>query len=92
MQYPVYTTSKLHAARINLRPTPSSTPGVLFNYVKGRGFWSKVGVVCKKILRARTLRTPLHEILDPPLQEGKHSQMDLQWSYHWSIVHATHRV
>ena len=34
---PVYTTSKLHAARINLRQTPSSTPGVLFNYVKGRG-------------------------------------------------------
>ena len=35
---PVYTTSKLHAARINLRQTPSSTPGVLFNYVKGHGF------------------------------------------------------
>ena len=32
---PVYTTSKLHAARINLRQTPSSTPGVLFNYIKG---------------------------------------------------------
>ena len=44
---PVYTASKLHAARINLRQTPSSTPGVLFNYVKGRGFWPKVGVVCK---------------------------------------------
>ena len=38
---PVYTTSKLHAARINLRQTPSSTPGVLFNYVKGRGFGRK---------------------------------------------------
>ena len=32
---PVYTTSKLHVARINLRQTPSSTPGVLFDYVKG---------------------------------------------------------
>ena len=29
---PVYTTSKLHGARINLRQTPSSTPGLLFNY------------------------------------------------------------
>ena len=38
---PVYTTSKLHAARINLRQTPSSTPGVLFSYVKGRGFGRK---------------------------------------------------
>ena len=44
---PVYTTSKLHAARINLRQTPSSTSGVLFNYVKGHGFWPEVGVVCK---------------------------------------------
>ena len=32
---PVYTTSKLHPARINLRQTPSETPGVLFNYVQG---------------------------------------------------------
>ena len=38
---PVYTTSKLHAARINLRQTPSSTPGVSFNYVKGHGFGRK---------------------------------------------------
>jgi len=44
---PVYTTSKLHAARINLRQTPSSTPGVLFNYVKGMVFWPEVGVVFK---------------------------------------------
>ena len=44
---PVCTTSKLHAARINLRQTPSSIPGVLFNYVKGRGFWPEEGVVCK---------------------------------------------
>ena len=67
---PVYTTSKLHAARINLRQTPSSTPGVLFNYVEGRGFWPEVGVVCKNFPDAQarlTLRTPLHEILDPPL-------------------------
>ena len=67
---PVYTTSKLHAARINLRQTPSSTLGVLFNCVKGCGFWPKVGVVCKIFAGAQvrlTLRTPLHEILDPPL-------------------------
>ena len=53
---PVYITSKLHAARINLRQTPSSTPGVLFSYVKGRGFWPKVGVVYN--LRARKMNPP----------------------------------
>ena len=59
---PVYTASKLHAARINLKHLAQQ-------YVKERGFWPKVGVVCKKF-RGRTrptLRTPLHEILDPPL-------------------------
>ena len=64
---PVYTTSKLHAARINLRQTPSSTPGVLFNYVKGRGFGRKWAWFPKISADAQTrpiLRTPLH---DPPL-------------------------
>ena len=32
---PVYTTSKLHAARINLRQTPSSTPGYCSTTQKG---------------------------------------------------------
>ena len=68
---PVYITSKLHAVRINLRQTPSSTPGVLFNYVKEHGFWPNVGVICTIFHgRASTLNlteTPLHEILDPPL-------------------------
>ena len=54
---PVYTTSKLHAARINLRQTPSSTPRVLFNYVKGRGFWLKVGMVCKNFTGAQARPT-----------------------------------
>ena len=73
---PVYTTSKLHAARINLRQTPSSTPGIVFNYVKGvlagsgRGF-QKIfaGAQARPILR-----TPIHEILDPPLGKA-HSQL-----------------
>ena len=60
---PVYTTSKLHAARINLRQTRSSTPGVLVNCVKG--------VVCKNFRgRASTpnlMNPPFYEILDPPL-------------------------
>ena len=67
---PVYTTSKLHAARINLRQTPCSTPGVLFNYVKGRVFLPEVGVVCKIFAGAQarpTLWTPLREIVDPSL-------------------------
>ena len=35
---PVYTTSKLHAARINLGQTPSSTPGRgIVQLRKGRG-------------------------------------------------------
>ena len=55
---PVYTTSKLHAARINLRQTPSSTPGVLFNYVNGRGFWPEVGVVCTKFSGTRKRARP----------------------------------
>ena len=38
---PVYTTSKLHAARINLRQTPSSTPGVLFNHSDSKTFISR---------------------------------------------------
>ena len=67
---PAYTTSKLHAARINLRQTPSSTPGVMFNYVKGVVFGQKWAWFAKifAVAQARpTLRTPLHEILDPPL-------------------------
>jgi len=66
----VYTTSKLHAARINLRQTPSSTHGVLFNYIKRRGFGRKWAWFAKFFADAQarpTLRTPLHEILDPPL-------------------------
>ena len=63
---PVYTTSKLHAARINLRQTPSSTPGVLFNYVKGHGFWPKVGVVCKIFLQARKRTRPY----EPPFMKS----------------------
>ena len=55
---PVYTTSKLHAARINLRQTLSSTPGVLFNYVKGRGFYPEVGMVCKHFSRLRNRARP----------------------------------
>ena len=67
---PVYTTSKLHAARINLRQTPSSTPGALFNYVKGVVYARKWAWFAKIFAGAQahpTLRTPLHEILDPPL-------------------------
>ena len=55
---PVYTTSKLHAARINLRQTPSSTPGVLFNYVKGRGL--------QKFSRARKRARPY----EPPFMKS----------------------
>ena len=62
---PVYTTSKLHAARINLRQTPSSNTGVLFNYVKGVVFGRKWAWFAK--IFAGALRTPLNEILDPPL-------------------------
>ena len=71
---PVYTTSKLHAARINLRQTPSSNTGVLFNYVKGVVFGRKWAWFAK--IFAGALRTPLHEILDPPLLEH----------YVWCIV------
>ena len=59
---PVYTTSKLHAARINLRQTPSSTTGVLFNYVKSVVFGRKWAWFAKFFagVQARpTLRTPL---------------------------------
>ena len=59
---PVYTTSKLHAARINLRQTPSSTPGVLFNYVKGRVFWPEVGVICKNFHG----RASAPDLMNPP--------------------------
>ena len=65
---PVYTTSKMYAARINL--TPSSTPGVSFNYVKGRGFsrkWAWFAKIFAAALARPTLPNPLHEILDPPL-------------------------
>ena len=55
---PVYTTSKLHAARINLRQTPSSTPGVLFNYVKGCGFLAESGHGLQKFSRARKCARP----------------------------------
>ena len=64
---PVYTTSKLHAARINLRQTPSSTPGYCSTTQKG--------VVLAGSGRGlqKFSRTPLHEILDPPLSlEGCH--------------------
>ena len=71
---PVYTTSKLHAARINLRQTPSSTPGVLVNYVKGRVFDRKWAWFVKNF-RGRTSApdrmNPRYEILDPPLASKK---------------------
>ena len=68
---PVCTTSKLHAARINLRQTPSSvnTWGIV-QLRKRVWFWPEVGVVCKKFharKRARPYEPPHHEILDLPL-------------------------
>ena len=51
---PVYTTSKLHEAWINLRQTPSSTPD---NYVKGVVFGQKWAWFAKKFARP-TLWTP----------------------------------
>ena len=70
---PVYTTSKLHAARISLRQTPSSTPGVLFNYAKGVVFSRKWAWFAKFSWARKRARPPLHEILDPPL----HSHLSL---------------
>ena len=66
---PVYITSKLHAARINLKHLAQHL-GVLFNYVKGRGFDRKWAWFTKNFhwhAARLTLRTPLHEILDLPL-------------------------
>ena len=68
---PVYTTSKLHAARINLGQTPSSTPGRgIVQLRKGRGFdrkWAWFAKFFEGAQERPTLQTPLHEILDPPL-------------------------
>ena len=60
---PVYTTFKLHAARINLKHLAQHR--VIVRLRKRAWFWPEVGVVCKNF--RPTLRTPLHEILDPPL-------------------------
>ena len=68
---PVYTTSKLHAARINLKHLAQQTTlGVSFNYVKGVVFgrkWAWFSKIFEGAQARPTLPTPLHEILDPPL-------------------------
>ena len=59
---PVYTTFKLHAARINHRQTISSTPGVLFNYVKGCGFGRKWAWFAKNFRS----RASVPDLMNPP--------------------------
>ena len=62
----MYTTSKLHAARINLKHLAQH-----LGYRSTTWFLAGSGRGLQKIFagaQARpTLRTPLHEILDPPL-------------------------
>ena len=85
---PVYTTSKLHAARINLRQTPSSTTGVSFNYVKSVIFGRKWAWFAKIFAGAQarpTLRTPLHEILDPPLHLLQNTNIEVVLYLHSGV-------
>ena len=55
---PVYTTSKLHAARINLRQTPSSTPGGIVQLRKRAWFLTGSGRGLQKFSRTRKRARP----------------------------------
>ena len=61
---PVYTTSKLHAARINLKHLAQHRGYLQLR--KRAGFWPEVGVVCKKFPRARKRARPY----EPPFMKS----------------------
>ena len=91
---PVYTTSKLHAARINLKHlAQQTTPGVSFNYVKGVVFgrkWAWFSKIFEGAQARPTLRTPLHEILDPPLALQLHISNNARVSTPLSRIRRAH--